>query len=158
VGVSGRLWTLGSLDWTIRVWILLLIRGHWMHSFTGVCGIPLLLLERMSGLMLTKSVLFSPLYVCLANMRYVARVLKLGGQWLYITYRQPHFMKPLLVRDGTWELEVEVPEDPDGGRGSGYFVFIMSKLPSSRTTTVASLLLELDFFHAPTIAPAQEVQ
>ncbi|KAI9644093.1 hypothetical protein NHQ30_007445 [Ciborinia camelliae] len=38
----------------------------------------------------------------------VARVLKSGGQWLYITYRQPHFMKPFLLREGIWETEMEV--------------------------------------------------
>ncbi|TVY88070.1 hypothetical protein LAWI1_G003861 [Lachnellula willkommii] len=57
----------------------------------------------------------------------VARVLKPGGRWLYITYRQPHFMKPLLVRDDKWEVEVEVLEDPDGGGGFEYFGFIMKR-------------------------------
>ncbi|RAL61318.1 hypothetical protein DID88_009454 [Monilinia fructigena] len=37
----------------------------------------------------------------------VARVLKSGGQWLYITYRQPHFMKPFLLRECIWETEME---------------------------------------------------
>ncbi|KAI9054370.1 hypothetical protein LZ554_001533 [Drepanopeziza brunnea f. sp. 'monogermtubi'] len=57
----------------------------------------------------------------------VARVLKPGGKWLYITYRQPHFMKPLLERAGKWKLEVHVIEDPDGAGGFEYFSFIMTK-------------------------------
>lgn len=57
----------------------------------------------------------------------VARVLKKGGMWLYITYRQPHFLKPLLEREGVWDLSVEVLEDADGGGGFEYFGFIMRK-------------------------------
>ncbi|KAI6714215.1 hypothetical protein JHW43_003252 [Diplocarpon mali] len=57
----------------------------------------------------------------------VARVLKPEGKWLYITYRQPHFMKPLLEREGEWSLEVQVLEDPDGAGGFEYFGFIMTK-------------------------------
>lgn len=57
----------------------------------------------------------------------VARVLKPGGKWLYITYRQPHFMKPLLIREDKWNLEVEVLEDPDGAGGFEYFSFIMTR-------------------------------
>ncbi|KAI9835155.1 MAG: hypothetical protein M1819_002524 [Sarea resinae] len=53
----------------------------------------------------------------------VFRVLQPGGQWLYITYRQPHFMKPLLARDGddsnAWTVTVEVLQDPDDGGGGG---------------------------------------
>lgn len=57
----------------------------------------------------------------------VARVLKPGAQWLYITYRQPHFLKPLLTREDVWDLSVEVLEDPDGGGGFEYFGFVMKK-------------------------------
>ncbi|KAH6675473.1 S-adenosyl-L-methionine-dependent methyltransferase [Halenospora varia] len=59
----------------------------------------------------------------------VARVLKHGGEWLYITYRQPHFMKPLLERKDKWDLVVEVL-----GNGSGefeYFGFIMTRHQAS---------------------------
>ncbi|TEY86638.1 hypothetical protein BOTCAL_0005g00600 [Botryotinia calthae] len=56
----------------------------------------------------------------------VARVLKPGGQWLYITYRQPHFMKPFLLRDGIWETEME---RIGGERGTfEYFGWRMKKL------------------------------
>ncbi|TVY84544.1 Endothelin-converting enzyme [Lachnellula suecica] len=57
----------------------------------------------------------------------VARVLKPGGKWLYITYRQPHFMKPLLTRENEWKLEVEALEDLDGGGEFDYFVFVMER-------------------------------
>jgi ubiquinone/menaquinone biosynthesis C-methylase UbiE len=57
----------------------------------------------------------------------VARVLKPGGFWLYITYRQPHFVKPLLQRENKWDLTVEVLEDVDGAGGFDYFGFIMRR-------------------------------
>jgi SAM-dependent methyltransferase len=57
----------------------------------------------------------------------VARVLRPGGLWLYITYRQPHFMKPLLTREKQWGLSVEILEDPDGAGGFDYFGFVMAK-------------------------------
>jgi ubiquinone/menaquinone biosynthesis C-methylase UbiE len=57
----------------------------------------------------------------------VARVLKPGGQWLYITYRQPHFMKPLLTREGLWTVSAEELRDPEGGASFGYFGFVMKK-------------------------------
>ncbi|ESZ92329.1 hypothetical protein SBOR_7278 [Sclerotinia borealis F-4128] len=56
----------------------------------------------------------------------VARVLKSGGQWLYITYRQPHFMKPLLLREGIWETEMEVLGGESGA--FEYFGWRMKKL------------------------------
>jgi len=40
-------------------------------------------------------------------------------------------MRPLLQREGIWELEVEVLEDPDGAGGFEYFAFIMRRLPPS---------------------------
>lgn len=55
----------------------------------------------------------------------VARNLSPGGQWLYITYRQPHFMKPMLAREGIWSLEIEKLEDGPGT--FEYFGFIMTK-------------------------------
>jgi hypothetical protein len=59
-------------------------------------------------------------------------VLKPGGKWLYITYRQIHFMKPLLLREEKWKLDVEALEDPDGGGGFGYFGFVMSRYPDEK--------------------------
>ncbi|PVH87678.1 hypothetical protein DL98DRAFT_544838 [Cadophora sp. DSE1049] len=57
----------------------------------------------------------------------VARVLKPGGRWLYITYRQPHFIKPLLLREDKWSLEVETLVDPDGAGGFEYLGFVMTR-------------------------------
>ncbi|EDN91448.1 hypothetical protein SS1G_00851 [Sclerotinia sclerotiorum 1980 UF-70] len=56
----------------------------------------------------------------------VARVLKPGGQWLYITYRQPHFMKPFLLREGIWETEMEILGGESGA--FEYFGWRMKKL------------------------------
>lgn len=61
------------------------------------------------------------------NSSQVARVLKKEGQWLYITYRQPHFLKPLLTREDIWDLKVDVLEELGGGGGFEYFGFIMKK-------------------------------
>jgi len=52
-------------------------------------------------------------------------VLEPGGKWLYITYRQPHFMKPLLVRESAWTLQVESLEAAPGM--FEYFGFVMTK-------------------------------
>lgn len=58
----------------------------------------------------------------------VARILKPGGMWLYITWRQPHFIKPLLAREGTWTVEAEtLAEQPGGGGMLEYFGFVMRK-------------------------------
>ncbi|KAJ9629368.1 hypothetical protein H2203_001741 [Taxawa tesnikishii (nom. ined.)] len=45
----------------------------------------------------------------------IARVLKPGGLWLYITWRQPHFIRPLIQRPEVWSVEVETLAD--GGKG-----------------------------------------
>jgi hypothetical protein len=52
-------------------------------------------------------------------------VLKPGGKWLYITYRQPHFLRPLLQRDGIWSVDVHKLEDGPGT--FEYFGFVMTK-------------------------------
>ncbi|KAK4991673.1 hypothetical protein LTR50_001681 [Elasticomyces elasticus] len=58
----------------------------------------------------------------------VARILKPGGKWLYITWRQPHFLRPLLQRPDIWDLEVESLADQPGGGGMfEYFGFLMVK-------------------------------
>ena len=55
----------------------------------------------------------------------VFRVLKKDGVFLYITYRQPHFMKPLLNPDHKWKLELESLEDENGS--FGYYGYILAK-------------------------------
>ena len=55
----------------------------------------------------------------------VARVLKPGGIWLYVTFRQPHFLKPLLSREGVWEVRVETLQDAPGSLE--YFGFVIKK-------------------------------
>ncbi|KAK5119824.1 hypothetical protein LTR85_007150 [Meristemomyces frigidus] len=59
----------------------------------------------------------------------VARVLAPGGVWLYITWRQPHFIRPLVAREGVWSVEVETLADEPGGGGMlEYFGFVMRKV------------------------------
>lgn len=60
----------------------------------------------------------------------VARVLKSQrngghGKFLYITWRQPHFIRPLIQREGLWNVEVETIGGEDGA--FEYFGFIMTK-------------------------------
>jgi len=52
-------------------------------------------------------------------------VLKPGALWLYITWRQPHFLRKLIERPETWTVEVETLAD--GGGMFEYFGFIMRK-------------------------------
>ncbi|TQS32072.1 hypothetical protein Golomagni_07622 [Golovinomyces magnicellulatus] len=56
-------------------------------------------------------------------LREISRVLKPTGLFLYVTYRQPHFIKPLLMCDGTnWDMQVEVLGASAGSFGySGAF-------------------------------------
>jgi EEF1A lysine methyltransferase 4 len=56
----------------------------------------------------------------------VARVLKKGGKWIYVTWRQPHFIRPLITRDGVWSVEVETLSD--GAGTFEYFGFVMTRL------------------------------
>ncbi|KAE9976323.1 hypothetical protein EG328_002664 [Venturia inaequalis] len=57
----------------------------------------------------------------------VARVLVPGGMWLYITWRQPHFIRPLLEREGVWTVESEVLAEPGGGGMFEYYGYVMRK-------------------------------
>lgn len=58
-------------------------------------------------------------------------MLKDDGFFLYITYRQPHFVKPILNRDDEWKLEMEIL---GGGDSFEYFGFILRKnQPGSAT-------------------------
>jgi hypothetical protein len=58
-------------------------------------------------------------------------VLKPGGQWLYITYRQPHFVKPMLERENTWDISIKIIGDTQGTGVFDYFGFIMKKHQTS---------------------------
>ena len=58
-------------------------------------------------------------------LREVVRVLVPGGTFLYISFRQPHFMKSLLAQED-WDLSVE--KLPDRERGVfEYFAYVMKK-------------------------------
>ncbi|KAI9660254.1 MAG: hypothetical protein M1831_003562 [Alyxoria varia] len=55
----------------------------------------------------------------------VARVLKPRGRWIYITFRQPHFVKPQISRESVWDLNVEQLQDDPGS--FQYFAYILTK-------------------------------
>jgi SAM-dependent methyltransferase len=55
----------------------------------------------------------------------VVRVLKDDGVFLYITFRQPHFVKPLLNYREQWKMEMEVLQDEGGG--FDYYAFVLHK-------------------------------
>ncbi|GKT52242.1 EEF1A lysine methyltransferase 4 [Colletotrichum spaethianum] len=58
-------------------------------------------------------------------LREVHRALRPDGVFLYITYRQPHFMRPLLNAEGLWDLEMDVLS---GGESAfDYYGFVLRK-------------------------------
>lgn len=63
------------------------------------------------------------------------RVLKDDGVFLYITYRQPHFIKPLLNRDDIWSLKMEYLTDDKSS--FEYHGFILQKRTDARERTDA---------------------
>jgi hypothetical protein len=58
----------------------------------------------------------------------VRRVLKDDGVFLYVTYRQPHFIKPILNQSDEWDLRMEVM---GGGDSFEYFGFVLKKKVAS---------------------------
>ena len=69
-------------------------------------------------------------------LREVVRILVPGGTFLYISPRQPHFMKSLLARED-WDLSVETL--PNRERGVlEYFAYIMKKSGQEVDTKDAS--------------------
>jgi SAM-dependent methyltransferase len=51
-------------------------------------------------------------------LREVSRALKPDGVFLYVTFRQPHFVKPLLECEGTdWDIDVKLLGATDGSFG-----------------------------------------
>ncbi|KAK1749458.1 S-adenosyl-L-methionine-dependent methyltransferase [Echria macrotheca] len=57
-------------------------------------------------------------------LREVHRVLKDSGRFIYVTFRQPHFMRPLLNPDGLWDVEMQTISD----RGSfDYYAYLIRK-------------------------------
>jgi ubiquinone/menaquinone biosynthesis C-methylase UbiE len=58
-------------------------------------------------------------------LKEIHRVLKDDGVFLWVTFRQPHFMKPLLDREGLWDLQLEIL----GGKGGAfdYYGWVIKK-------------------------------
>ena len=54
-------------------------------------------------------------------------MMKPGGLFLYITYRQPHFVRPAIEREDRWRVEVVKLEDESGGGGFEYFGYVMRR-------------------------------
>jgi hypothetical protein len=67
-------------------------------------------------------------------------VLEPGGEWLYFTFRQPHFMRPLLAREGVWDLSVEVLNDGSGALD--YFGFKMTKHQDANLGLMPAMVYE----------------
>ena len=55
----------------------------------------------------------------------VARVLRPAGKWLYMTFRQPHFVMPQLHDEGAWHIEDERLGEEQGS--FDYFGYVMTK-------------------------------
>ncbi|EXJ63135.1 hypothetical protein A1O7_03580 [Cladophialophora yegresii CBS 114405] len=63
-------------------------------------------------------------------VREVFRVLKPDGAFMYVTYRQPHFVKPLLNCEGTtWDIHVDVLAGSESS--FDYHGFVLKKVPPS---------------------------
>ena len=58
-------------------------------------------------------------------MSEIARVLRPGGRWIYVTFRQPHFVRLNLTSEETWDIRVETLQDGEGT--FEYFAYIMTK-------------------------------
>ncbi len=61
-------------------------------------------------------------------------MLKPGGRWLYITYRQPHFVKPMLERKHLWDVAVEILGDSQNTGEFDYFGFVIKRHESSNNS------------------------
>ena len=64
-------------------------------------------------------------------LREVHRVLKDGGRFLYVTFRQPHFMTPLLNPEGLWTVHRQVLGDNTDS--FDYYGYLMRKSPIENT-------------------------
>ncbi|RMZ76195.1 hypothetical protein DV737_g4933, partial [Chaetothyriales sp. CBS 132003] len=63
-------------------------------------------------------------------VREVFRILKSDGTFIYVTYRQPHFIKPLLNCEGAkWDIEVDILASSESSLE--YHGFILKKAISS---------------------------
>ena len=57
------------------------------------------------------------------------RVLQDEGVFLYVTFRQPHFVKPLLNGDDHWNIKMETLSDGEGSLD--YYGFVLHKTQQS---------------------------
>ncbi|KAL7783850.1 hypothetical protein V8C37DRAFT_396741 [Trichoderma ceciliae] len=64
-------------------------------------------------------------------LKEVHRVLRDHGVFLYVTFRQPHFIIPLLNPDNLWDIDMQVLGD---GGSFDYYGFVIKKSLSSSET------------------------
>ena len=56
----------------------------------------------------------------------VFRILKIDARFIYVTYRQPHFIKPLLNPNGTnWKVDIDTIGD--SSNSFDYHGFVLTK-------------------------------
>lgn len=79
--------------------------AHTLTRYVGRCGF-----QTMVGVLISDE---------------VARVLASKGTFLYVTFRQPHFMKPLLTRERAWTMDVQTLQATKGA--FEYFAYIMTR-------------------------------
>ncbi|EON63083.1 hypothetical protein W97_02310 [Coniosporium apollinis CBS 100218] len=72
-----------------------------------------------------------------AHIDEIGRVLKPGGKWLYITWRQPHSIRPLLQRPDFWTLNAEVLAEDSGV--PKYYGYVMTKLEEAHDAEVVGV-------------------
>ena len=65
----------------------------------------------------------------------VFRVLKSDAMFIYVTYRQPHFIKPLLNCAGTnWEIKVDILGGSDSSFDYQGFILNKTTAPVAEST------------------------
>ena len=67
----------------------------------------------------------------------VFRVLKSDAVFVYVTYRQPHFIRPLLSREGAeWDIKVDVLGGPESSLDYHGFVLKKAALSTAESANV----------------------
>jgi hypothetical protein len=81
--------------------------------------------QKNTGAYIDEVRIHAPIREDVAHYLQVFRVLKNDGVFLYVTYRQPHFVKPLLNRNDQWNLACETMSE--GGGSFDYYCFTLRR-------------------------------